>query len=111
MEVPEELMGREVLVGDRLKVILVGCMCHVPCSDILRIIEDLGMVVVDDIYVGSRYIYNDVKLNEDPIIISLVERYFSRIPPTLTKSDWEIGWGKYIVDMVKKVKADGVGNP
>jgi len=107
-QVLEELKGREVLVGDRLKVILVGCMCHVPRSDILRIIEDLGMVVVDDdIYVGSRYIYNDVKLNGDPII-SLVERYFSRIPPTLTKGDWEIDWGKYIVDMVKKVKADGV---
>ncbi|MHC1566597.1 MAG: 2-hydroxyacyl-CoA dehydratase subunit D [Candidatus Syntropharchaeia archaeon] len=93
---------------DKIRVILVGCLCQTPQFDILDLIEDLGMTVVDDdIYVGSRYFANDVEVNGNPLE-SIAERYLKKIPFCPTKGDWETKWGEYAIEMMRKNNAQGI---
>lgn len=103
-----QLEARTPSTNGKTRVILAGCLCHPPTVDVLDLIEDLNMTVVDDdIYVGSRYFLNDAAINSNPMH-SLEERYFKKIPPSLTLGDYESNWGDYIVSMVKNNQAQGV---
>lgn len=103
-----EIRKRESAPDSRPRVLLVGCMCQVPRHDLLDLIEESGAVVVDDdLYVGSRYFFHNVLSDGDPIA-GLARRYLQRTPPCPTKVDWETHWGDYLVDLVKRDKAQGV---
>ncbi|WP_456486318.1 2-hydroxyacyl-CoA dehydratase subunit D [Candidatus Alkanophaga liquidiphilum] len=105
----EELLKEPRVKGD-LKVVLTGALCQTPQLEILDMIEDLGMVVVDDdLYVGSKYFANDVELdgNKRPLE-ALAEHYLKREPTCPTKGDWEMDWTDEIAGMVKRGGADGV---
>lgn len=103
-----EIRKRESTPDRRPRVLLVGCMCQVPRHDLLDLIEESGAVVVDDdLYVGSRYFFHNVATDGDPLG-GLTRRYLQRTPPCPTKVDWETHWGDYLVDLVKRDKAQGV---
>lgn len=103
-----ELEKKEPSPDKKIKVVIYGGLCQTPNMDILDMIEDLGMEVVDDdIFVGSRYFANEVKLNKSPIE-SLGDRYLQRRPPCPTKADYQTDWTDYIIEMVKKNGAQGV---
>ncbi len=90
------------------KVFLSGCLCIHPQFEIIDMIEDLGMLVVDDdIYVGYRYFANDAKITDDPVG-ALVERHFLKTPVDPAKGEVEVNWGDELIEKVRKVKADGL---
>ena len=94
--------------GDKIKVVLAGCLCQLVPTEVLDLIEDLGMVVVDDdLYGGSRYFANKVNLNDSPIN-GLVNRYLSKRPLCPTKGIWDVDWAEDVIDMAKKCDAKGV---
>lgn len=104
----EELLKERRVKGD-LKVVLTGALCQTPQFEILDMIEDLGMVVVDDdLYVGYKYFANDVELDGRRPLEALADRYLRRKPTCPTKGDWEMNWTDEVVDMVKRNDADGV---
>ncbi len=103
-----ELEKRQVPADESKKVIIIGCLCQAAPLDVVELIESLGMRVVDDdIYVGARYLDNDVQTSEEPIK-ALAERYMRQEPPTLTKADWEHDWSDHVTDMVRRNDAVGV---
>jgi len=103
-----ELEKRQVPTDESKKVIIIGCLCQAAPLDVVELIESLGMRVVDDdIYVGARYLANDVETSEEPIK-ALAERYMRREPPTLTKADWENDWSDHVTDMARRNDAVGV---
>ena len=80
-----QLEKAEPYPGKKLNVILVGSLCQAPRSDMVDLIEEAGIMVVDDdLYTGSRYFVNDVD-SGDPIE-SLADRYLKRIPPCPLRS-------------------------
>ncbi|HCX91026.1 MAG: hypothetical protein COW04_13405 [Deltaproteobacteria bacterium CG12_big_fil_rev_8_21_14_0_65_43_10] len=90
------------------KVFLSGCLCIHPQLELLDMIEDLGMVIVDDdIYVGYRYFANDAEITDDPIG-ALMERHFIKTPVDPARGEIEVNWGKELVGKVKKLHADGI---
>jgi len=90
------------------KVFLSGCLCIHPQLDLMDMIEDLGMLVVDDdIYVGYRYFANDAEITDDPIG-ALVERHFIKTPVDPARGEVELHWGNELIEKVKKVGADGI---
>jgi benzoyl-CoA reductase subunit C len=90
------------------KVFLSGCLCIHPQLELLDMIEDLGMIVVDDdIYVGYRYFANDAEITDDPIG-ALVERHFIKTPVDPARGEIELHWGDELVNKAKKLKADGI---
>ena len=103
-----ELEGRKELTGDKIRVVLSGGLCQTPHTAILDLIEETGMVVVDDdIYIGSRYFANDVTLGDNPME-SLADRYMKKTPPDPTMGDWNTLWTDYMVDKVKENNARGM---
>jgi len=103
-----ELEGRKELTGDKIRVVLSGGLCQTPHTAILDLIEETGMVVVDDdIYTGSRYFANDVTLGDNPLE-SLADRYMKKTPPDPTMGDWNTLWTDYMVDKVKENSAKGM---
>jgi benzoyl-CoA reductase subunit C len=90
------------------KVFLSGCLCIHPQLELLDMIEDLGMLVVDDdIYVGYRYFANDAEITDDPIG-ALMERHFIKTPVDPARGEVEVNWGKELIGKVKKLHADGI---
>ena len=92
----------------KLRVITYGCLCQRPQFELLDLIEDLGMVIVDDdVFVGSKYFANPVEISDNPIE-ALANHYLKRTPPCPTKGDIEMDWTDYIIEMVEKNDAKGV---
>jgi benzoyl-CoA reductase subunit C len=89
-------------------IILSGSLCAAPRNFLLDLIEEAGMVIIDDdLYVGSRYFMNDAKTDGDPLE-ALTDRFLQRVPPSPTRVDSEMNWGDYLVQMVRDNKAAGV---
>jgi benzoyl-CoA reductase subunit C len=104
----EELEKKEYKPAEGMKVFLSGCLCIHPQIELLDLIEDLGMIVVnDDIYVGYRYFANDAEITDDPLG-SLVERHFIKTPIDPARGEVELHWGDELIENVKKSKADGI---
>jgi benzoyl-CoA reductase/2-hydroxyglutaryl-CoA dehydratase subunit BcrC/BadD/HgdB len=90
------------------RVVLSGSLCEAPRTILLDLIEEAGMVVVDDdLYVGSRYFANDAGENGDPLA-ALADRYLERLPPSPTKVDSDVNWGESVVEMARRNRAAGV---
>jgi len=95
----DEMEKKDIVPDDRVKVVLSGHLCIAPHFDILDILEELGGVVVDDdLFVGSRYFIKDAEIGKDPLE-SLADRWLSNTPPDPLKVDWETKWDEYIRDM------------
>ncbi|MDY6855039.1 MAG: 2-hydroxyacyl-CoA dehydratase family protein [Thermodesulfobacteriota bacterium] len=108
-ELIEELEKKSVEpVKDKIKVIPVGCLCQTIQFDVLDLIEDLGMIFPDDdLYVGSRYFANPVKLNGNPLE-ALVDRYLTKTPLCPTKGVWDIHWGDEAIKKMRDCDAKGI---
>ena len=99
---------KEYKPADGKKAFLSGCLCIHPQLEVLDMIENLGILPVDDdLFVGYRYFANDAQITSDPIG-ALVERHFIKTPVDPAKADQEINWGDELVQKVKKCGADGL---
>jgi benzoyl-CoA reductase subunit C len=104
----EDLEKRAPRTEKRSRIILSGSLCAAPRAFILDLIEEAGMVIVDDdLYVGSRYFLNDARTDGDPLE-SLTDRFLQREPPSPTRVDSEMHWGDYLVRMVRENQAAGI---
>ncbi|MBI4596585.1 MAG: 2-hydroxyacyl-CoA dehydratase [Candidatus Tectomicrobia bacterium] len=96
--------------GSGVKLILAGSLCEAPKVDLLDMLEELGAVVVDDdIYMGSRYFIQDVGLDGPPLE-ALARHYEGMMARCPSRIDPQNHWGPYLVEMVRKSKAQGVIN-
>lgn len=110
----EELVaGLEASVPIRsrtLRVHLSGHFCQAPKPEILDMIEDCGAIVVgDDLYHGFRYISTDVDDGGDPMD-ALAKWYMDRNTgvPCPTRVQNNVDWDGYLLDAMRKEKADGL---
>ncbi len=91
----------------KIKLVLSGHLCEEPELEVLHLVEDLGGVIVDDdLYVGSRYFSTTVDEALGPLE-GLVERYFRDVPCP-TKYNPAADWGDYLVNKVKESGAQGI---
>lgn len=103
---------KELSVGSKplakgIKVVLSGQLCDEPAWEILDLMEELGIMVVDDdLYVGRRYFATKVREDIDPIE-ALVEHYIHDIPCP-TKHYQVNRWAEYLVDLVHDANAKAV---
>jgi len=103
-----DLEKRSHEMDNRPKVILVGSLCTAPSTEILKLFDDSGVVVVDDdLYTGTRYFVNDAAEDGVPIE-ALADRFLTRNPPCATKVDSTMNWSDYIINMVNESEAQGV---
>jgi len=117
-QIMETLLGmigeKTIMSEQRHKIVAIGSLCVIPDREILDLIEEQGLVIVDDdFYTGGRYIYNKIDSDRDPIE-SIAYSYMNSVPCTtynyddLGKGGTRSHYADYIVDMVKQNEAEGL---
>jgi len=91
----------------RAKIVLSGYLCDMPELDVVDLVPELGGVIVDDdLYVGSRHFSK--KVDEAlPPIEALADKFIDDVP-CATKYSTSKDWGDYLVTLARKSRADGV---
>ncbi|MDH6679169.1 benzoyl-CoA reductase subunit C [Rhodococcus sp. LBL1] len=95
---------------DLVRLYLSGHFCHAPRPELLDVIEESGVVVVDDdLYTGFRYISTDVPEVDDPLE-ALSTWYMERNlnSPCPTRVTVKVDWDRYLIDEVERSNANGV---
>jgi benzoyl-CoA reductase/2-hydroxyglutaryl-CoA dehydratase subunit BcrC/BadD/HgdB len=100
----------------RIKIVVAGHPCSVPDQALLKLIEDAGMVVVDDdLFAGGRSFATDVK-QEGDAMEAFADYYMNSIPCTTYHypdrwtghaGDYS-AYADYICDIVKSSDARGL---
>jgi benzoyl-CoA reductase subunit C len=94
---------------DNTRVVLVGAFCEQPPLALIRTLERAGCDILDaDWMLVSRWIDGDLATEGDPLD-ALVEGFLHRSASTSSKyePDGEVK-GRYLVDLVRRKKAEGV---
>lgn len=92
----------------RPAVYVSGHLCHAVRGEILDLIEDAGgLVVDDDMYVGSRYAATDVR-TDLPVMEALARRYFDAPCPSKAGAPPEGDWSRTLLANVERSRAGGV---
>ena len=95
---------------DLVRLHLSGHFCHAPRPEVLDVIEESGVIVVDDdLYTGFRYISTDVPEHGDPLA-ALSEWYLDRNDnaPCPTRVTVGVDWDTYLIDSLEKSRSNGV---
>ena len=117
---PEEhtLLMREYLAAaeaanrpmrDNCRVVLTGTFCEQPPLNLIKSLEMSGCYIVDDdLMLISRWLLEDVPTEGDPIE-NLSRAFLRHSAETAAKYEPDVAKkGSYLIDTVRKRKADGV---
>ena len=117
---PEEhtLLMREYLAAaeaanrplrDNCRVVLTGAFCEQPPLSLIKSLEMSGCYIVDDdLMLISRWLLEDVPTEGDPIE-NLSRAFLLHSAETAAKYEPDVAKkGSYLIDSVRKRKADGV---
>ena len=117
---PEEhtLLMREYLAAaeaanrpmrDNCRVVLTGAFCEQPPLSLIKSLEMSGCYIVDDdLLLVSRWLLEDVPTEGDPIE-NLSRAFLLHSAETAAKYEPDVAKkGSYLIDTVRKRKADGV---
>ncbi len=102
-ELLNEIEKRKNLPKPGVRLLVSGSV--MGNSELLKLIESVGgCVVADDLCTGSRYFWNPVKENGEPMM-AIAERYLHKIPcPFMYSSEERI---KHVREMVKLFDVEG----
>jgi len=100
----DEIEKREDLIKEGVRLLVSGSV--MGSSKMLKLIESVGgCVVADDLCTGSRYFWNLVKENGEPMR-AIAERYLCKIPcPFMYSSEERF---KHVSEMAKLFDVEGV---
>jgi len=101
---------RDAPRDDRVRVHLSAHLCHAPRRELLDLIEDSGVIVVDDdLFHGRRYVSTDVDETGDPI--EAIARWYAQLNvniPCPTRVQQDVDWDAYLVGAVRSSGAEAV---
>lgn len=102
----EEAKAREPITDYRARLMLIGSSCDNP--DYLKIFEDKGGLFVADVNCyGSRYLYDDVEIDEADPLMGLARSYLAR-PVCGRMCNLHHELRDTILDMAKEFGVEGV---
>lgn len=106
-ELVEDLKGAEGIKDYRARLMLVGSILDDP--NYVKVIEDMGgLVVTDSLCFGTRIFWADVDEQGDDPLQALAKYYIQTKPACPRMFDQQPSRSKFIQDMVKEFKVDGV---
>lgn len=93
---------------DNIRVVVSGAFCEQPPLALIKGLEQSGCYIVEDDWVlGARYIEGDVQLAADPYE-SLAQAYLFHAVANASKYEDQHEKGAFLVDQVRRLKAEGV---
>lgn len=107
-ELIQKLEKAEVKTSNKTPLVVSGSLCETCDSYVLEAIEEAGGVIVDDdLYIGSRYFITEVP-EDCPPIQALALAYVNMVQPCPTRHNPDNNWGDYLTKMVNETGAKGV---
>ena len=102
-----ELKGAEGIKDYKVRLMLVGSILDDP--NYVKVIEDMGgLVVTDSLCFGTRICWGDVNEKAKDPLDALAKYYIQDKPACPRMFDQQPSRSKFIQDMVKEFKVDGV---
>lgn len=110
------LEQQEPPAGKKQRIIAIGHPCSLPEIEVLDLIEDNGLLIVnDDFFTGSRYFSRDISSDGDPLE-SFIDFYSNAVPCTtyhyadiwLKPSKNNSPYAEYVIAMLKQSQARGI---
>jgi benzoyl-CoA reductase subunit C len=94
---------------DNCRVVLTGAFCEQPPLNLIKSLEMSGCYIVDDdLLLVARWLLTDVPTEGDPIE-NLSRAFLLHSAETAAKYEPDVAKkGSYLIDSVRKRKADGV---
>jgi benzoyl-CoA reductase subunit C len=93
---------------DRSRVVVVGMFCEQPPVGLLHTLERAGCWIVDDdLLLGLRWLTDDVAVDGDPLE-NLAQALLAKHLPTASMYEPDGHRGSWLVDSVRRSRADGV---
>ena len=106
-ELLDELGDAEGITDYRVRLMIVGSILDDP--NYIKVIEDMGgLVVTDSLCFGTRIFWVDVDEQGDDPLQALAKYYIQDKPACPRMFDRQPNRSKFIQDMVKEFKVDGV---
>ena len=106
-ELLEELSEAEGIKDYRARLMIVGSILDDPAY--IKVIEEQGgLVVTDSLCFGSRIIWNEVDEKSSDPLAALARYYIQDKPACPRMFDTQPKRSKFVRDMVKEFKVDGV---
>lgn len=100
----EARRGRE---QDKMRVVLEGGFCEVPPFDLLQAVSRSCYVVDDDVFIGLRWLLNDVPVDNDPLG-NLARSYIEDSSYSPVQHDNEKPKEKMLLQRVRNANAEAV---
>ncbi len=106
-ELLEELSDAEGIKDYRARLMIVGSILDDPAY--IKVIEEQGgLVVTDSLCFGSRIIWNEVDEGANDPLAAMARYYIQDKPACPRMFDTQQKRSKFISDMIKEFKVDGV---
>lgn len=106
-ELLEELSDAEGIKDYRARLMIVGSILDDPAY--IKVIEEQGgLVVTDSLCFGSRIVWNEVAEGANDPLTALARYYIQDKPACPRMFDTQQKRSKFISDMIKEFKVDGV---
>lgn len=106
-ELLDDLKGAEGIKDYKVRLMLVGSILDDP--EYVKVIEDMGgLVVTDSLCFGTRMFWTSVDEKAKDPLSALAKYYIQGKPACPRMFDQQVFRSKFIQDMVKEFKVDGV---
>lgn len=92
---------------DKMRVILEGGFCEVPPFDLLQAVSRSCHVVDDDVFIGLRWIIDDVSAEGDPIA-NLASAYINQSSYSAVQHDNDKPNEKMLLKRIERANAEAV---
>lgn len=98
---------RPVRPQDKMRVVLEGGFCEVPPFDLLQAISRSCHVVDDDVFIGLRWILEDISTTGDPMT-NLASAYITKSSYSAVQHDNDKPNEKMLLKRIKHANAEAV---
>ncbi len=101
------IRARKNEAQDKIRVVFEGGFCEQPPLELLRTIDQTCYIVDDDLFIGLRWILNDIPLDGDPLF-NLAHSYLENSSYSPVQHDLRKPKGKMLQQRVRDSGAEAV---
>ena len=101
------IRSRPVRQQDKMRVVIEGGFCEVPPFDLLQVVSRSCYVVDDDLFIGLRWIVEDVPVEGDPVA-NLAAAYIDKSSYSAVQHDNDKPKEKMLLKRIRHANAEAV---
>lgn len=102
------IRGRKAESQDKVRVVFEGGFCEQPPLGLLRTIDRMCYIVDDDLFIGLRWISEDIPIDGEDLLLNMARSYLEHSSYSPVQHDLRKPKEKMLLKRVKESKAEAV---